>query len=391
MALSNPSYSCARASSFLFLGSLLLACAGAPGTPTVPATKASAEAEVEPVRLALEPMPLRPMTHSEQQLERTLRTNVDALLATGERHTGNEWGLASATDLLAAQLEASGLTVVREGFVGPEGELAQNLVVNFPGSDLQREVVLLGARYDSAPGSPGADDNATGAAALLEIAKVHYGKPRRRTLRLVWFSDASRRTKPELMGAWHHFELASKPKREDEPSPVGTDLRVCVDVHGLGAFSDAVGSQTYPVGMPGGHPIAEFVEVRSLPQYMAQASAVTEGLGKVSSIPIKSVTALETEHDDVMTPFAAFAEHGCPAVLVHDTGLQRFAEFGKALDTAAHIDFGRFARAVDALSRATESWVNAPTLGGPLEPAHHEGVEGDVGAESQHSSDQPSQ
>ncbi len=360
-------------------------CAGACATTTAnsPVVPAAEPAEAGPTRLALKPIPLRAMTDSEQGLERTLRQNVAALLVAGERHSGNEWGLASATDLLAQQLESNGINVTREGFMSPGGELAQNLVVNFPGTELPQEVVLLGAQYDSAPGSPGADDNATGALALLEVAKAQYGKARRRTLRLVWFSDASRRARAELAGAWHHFELAAKPKRDDEPTPIGTDLRLCVDLHGLGVFSEALDSQKYAPGMPAGHPIAEFVEVLSLPQYMAQGTLVSATLGNVSSVPVKNVTTLETDANEAVTPFAAFAAHGCPAVLVHDTGALRFPEFGKAGDTAERLDFNRFARVVDALIRATESWVDAATIGAASAPS----VPSEVNAERQEPSE----
>jgi hypothetical protein len=346
------------------LGVCALACTSAlPQTNGPVALADTQRVEADPARLTLKPIPLRAMTESERALEQALRQNVTLLLAAGERHAGNEWGLASATDMLAGELESKGMTVQREGFIGSGGGLAQNLVVNFPGSDLQNDVVIVGAQYDSAPGSPGADDNATGAAALLELAKA---QTRRRTLRLVWFSDASGRTQPQFMGAWHHLELAAKPKPEDAPPVIGTEPKLCIDLHGLGAFSETLDGQTYAPGMPMGHRIAEFIEVLSLPQYMTRGKAVAEALGKLSSVPIKSVTTLGADTQGPMTPFEAFASHGCPAVLIHDTGSLRFADFGKAGDTLERIDFGRFARVVDALTRATEMWVNAPTLGDGL-------------------------
>lgn len=218
---------------------------------------------------------------------------------------------------------------------------------------------------------------------MLEVAKAHYGKARRRTLRLVWFSDAARRTQPDYTGAWHHLERVNKPKRDDEPALIGTKPKLCIDLHGLGAFNERLGSQSYAPGMPVGHPIAEFVEVLSLPQYMAQGNTVTQALGRASSVPIKSVTTLDAETALPMTPFAAFASHDCPAVLVHDTGAQRFAEFGKAGDTLEKIDFGRFARVVDALTRATEVWVN--------EALEAEATPSEVDAQRQNTGDQPSQ
>jgi hypothetical protein len=348
----------------LLCGMGSFACASATNQSNGPAVASESLHETAaPTRLLLQPIPLGPMTPSERSVEQVLRRDLNALLAVGERHSGNEWGLASATDLLAEQLEAKGISVEREGFMGPGGSLGQNLVVNFPGSELSNEVVLLGARYDSAPGSPGADDNATGAVALLELAKAQYGKTRRRTLRLVWFSDASARTQPEYMGAWHHLELTAKPRRADEPARIGTDLKLCVDLRGLGAFSGTLDSQRYAPGMPAGHPIAEFIEVLSPVQYMTQGNAVTRSLGSVSSVPVRSVTTLEPEPGAFMTPLVAFTAHGCPAVLVHDTGAMRFEQFGKSGDTAERIDFGRFARVVDALTRAVDIWVNVAHLG----------------------------
>ncbi len=307
-------------------------------------------------------MRLAPLSPTEQELERQLRVDVAEVLSAGERHAGNDWGLAVVTDNLAARLEALDLAVDREGFVGKDGALGQNLIVNLRGTRATPEIVMVGARFDSLPGSPGADDNATGVAALLAVARALKDKPRERTLQLVWFSDASRREVPESMGAWQHLEHFGK-RRPDEaadeqvpPSP----LRACVEVHGLGAYSEAPNSQSYRQGMPAGHPIGEFVEVVAMAQDSVLGSELAAAMGSSSSIPVKSVTWLEPEPGETMTAFRAYAEHQCPAVLVSDTQRRRFEAFGTAGDTVERLDFARLARAVNALIAGVEGLLNRP-------------------------------
>src|SRR5918995_4924671 len=66
------------------------------------------------------------------------------------------------------------------------GRAHQNLVLDLPGEQ-DRGFILVGAHYDAVPGSPGADDNGTAVAVLLELADAFWTRPARRPLRLVAF------------------------------------------------------------------------------------------------------------------------------------------------------------------------------------------------------------
>jgi hypothetical protein len=337
---------------------------GAAATPPSNTPSAPSD-ETEPVRLELRAMTLRPLSTTEQTLETQLKKDVSEILAAGERHAGNDWGLAVVTDNLASQLEALDLVVEREGFVGADGALAQNLVVKLPGTQSGAESVLVGARFDSFPGSPGADDNATGVAALLALARHFKDQPRQRGLRLVWFSDASRREVPESMGAWQHMEHASRttrPRDDDESPPIERRFHACIELHGLGAFTDEPNSQQYPEGMPAGHSIGEFVEVAAMVQDSALGSEFARAMGASSSVPIKGVTWVEPLTGTAMSGFRAYTEHHCPALLVSDTQRRRFTGFGTAEDTLARVDFARLARAVNALTAGVEQLLSAPSV-----------------------------
>src|SRR2546426_12632779 len=76
-----------------------------------------------------------------------------------------------AAEFIERELVALGLAVRRDAFSG-QGYAGTNLVAEPPGSDAaDKPLFVLGAHYDSVPGSPGADDNATGVAVLLEVAR----------------------------------------------------------------------------------------------------------------------------------------------------------------------------------------------------------------------------
>ncbi len=326
-----------------------------------PASPSGGTAELS--RLSIRAIELEPLTPDEHALEASLRKDVAEVLSAGERHVGNEWGLAVATDNLAAQLEALDLAVEREGFVGADGALAQNLIVHLRGDPSASELVLVGARFDSVPGSPGADDNASGVAALLSLARYFKDKPRHRSLRLVWFSDASGRKVPESMGAWQHLQrlVGGRPRSaNEEPEEKPSLLHACIEVHGLGVYDDALNSQRYPEGLPAGHPIGEFVEVAAMAQDSALGQTFVQAMGGASSVPIKGVTWLDPPVSEAMTGLRAFTEHHCPALLISDTQRRRFAGFGTAEDTVQRLEFGRLARAVKALTVGVENLLNAP-------------------------------
>ncbi len=88
---------------------------------------------------------------------------------------------------ICQQLEQWGNVETHEFQV--RGKTHQNLILNLPGAARgnPKPPVLIGAHYDAVPGTPGADDNATGVAALLEMARAFTAEPAKYPLRLVAF------------------------------------------------------------------------------------------------------------------------------------------------------------------------------------------------------------
>ena len=135
------------------------------------------------------PERLAPMAEeSLEKLAGELRGDVEALaVEIGERNVRNyPERLAQAADYLEAQLRAAGYAVDRQEY-DVWGVTCTNLEAELTGTTRRDEIVVVGAHYDSAQGAPGANDNASGVAATLALARRFAGQPRPRTLRFVAF------------------------------------------------------------------------------------------------------------------------------------------------------------------------------------------------------------
>ena len=124
---------------------------------------------------------------SEAELAERLRTHVDRLAGLiGPRHLGAPTALAAAATLVERNLTALGYAVERLPYRVDGAEVA-NLVAELPGSRRADEIVVLGAHYDTVWCTPGADDNASAVAVLLEVARLMRGCQPQRTVRFVAF------------------------------------------------------------------------------------------------------------------------------------------------------------------------------------------------------------
>ncbi len=95
--------------------------------------------------------------------------------------------LERAESLVASELSAAGLETVRRPFLF-RGASYNNIVATLEGTDPELPALLIGAHFDSTAGTPGADDNASGVAVMLEVARLAAGTARRRTVQFVGFN-----------------------------------------------------------------------------------------------------------------------------------------------------------------------------------------------------------
>ncbi len=187
------------------------------------------------------------LSEAERPVRARLLQHVEHLSVTiGRRNTNaGPAAIGAAAEYVEAQLAAaSGRTVRSEAFdvTGDAGPVrARNLIVELPGADRPEEIVIVGAHYDSDEFTPGADDNATGTAGLIELARA-FGRSARpapeRTLRFVafvneeppWFGTEEMGSRVHAMGCT---------EREDR-------IVAMLSLEMLGFYSDAPDSQAYP-------------------------------------------------------------------------------------------------------------------------------------------------
>jgi hypothetical protein len=297
--------------------------------------------------------PLSPLSSSEEGLRQRLEAHVRALAGRiGERNVFQPAHLAAAATYLEEQLAGYGHAVKREEF--PAGELAvRNLVVERPGSTRPAEIVIVGAHYDSVTGSPGANDNATGAAALLEIARALVDRRPGRTVRCVFFvNEEPPFYLGEAMGSLVHARGA---KRR------GEDVVAMLSIETIGCYADAEGSQRYPfpfallyprtgnfIGFVGNLGSRDLVR-RAVASFRGGTAFPSEGVAAPGWIPGIG-----------WSDHWSFWQQGWPAVMVTDTALFRYGPYHTGEDTPDKVNYDRMARVVAGLDRVIADLAAAP-------------------------------
>jgi hypothetical protein len=320
----------------LLAAAVLAACArpGAASLPLARVVAAPAEsASVPPARV------LPPPSAREAAIAAELERDVRALCADGQRNAKNPWALAGAADHVAGELETAGHAVERQGWER-DGVVMQNLEVSLRGGRRGDELIVVGAHYDSAEGTPGADDNASGVAALLALSRAFAGRSFERSVRLVAFAaEEAPYFQTESMGSLQYARrLAAANAR------VGAML----SLESLGYYSDEPGSQTYPheASELGPAPRGDFVALvsrREDAQLVARALAAFE---RAASVPARGVALAASAPGVGWSDHWSFWQIGAAALMVTDTAPFRNPHHHTPGDVPERLDYARLARAV---------------------------------------------
>ena len=182
--------------------------------------------------------PLAALSAEQIDLEERLRAHVETLAARmGERNLFRHSALTRAAQYIDDTLAAEGHRSQSQEFY-VQGKPVRNIEVELTGAEPSRAIVLVGAHYDSVAGSPGANDNGTGVAAVLELARALKGRRLRHSVRLVAFvNEESPFFYSDAMGS---LRYANRMADRSE------DLVAMLSLETIGYYSDDRGSQRYP-------------------------------------------------------------------------------------------------------------------------------------------------
>lgn len=284
---------------------LVAGCAGSTeAAPRATSPKAPAEARSEA------PLPPRPpLSADETAMIPRLEGHTTQLVGIGERNPDRPWELASAADYVVERLESFGFPVERVGYE-VAGVAAQNLVVTVQGREQPEEVWLVGAHYDTARGDRGEERNATGVAALLELARMMREARCSRTLRLVAFTlSAPPFAGTDDMGSVRYLKyLADKPAPDPETREKIVGMINLDGVGALGAGRGPLGAVHVRLGAPrGGEALAGRL-----------ASELAGDPFEVATLPLDATPS--SDH-------WAFARQGIPAVWVGAAGPSHLVDY----------------------------------------------------------------
>ncbi len=287
---------------------------------------------------------LPPLAETELLLRDRLREHVAVLAGDiGERNLWHYRELRNAAQHIEDRLTEAGYTPERQDFQS-RGKTVWNIAAEHTGSSLPQEIIVIGAHYDSVMGSPGANDNGSGVAAVLELARLLKDAQLARTLRFVTFVN-------EEPPFYHTREMGSRvyAARSRER---GENIVAMFSLETIGYYSDEPGSQHYPlpfsyfypdtgnfIGFVGNLGSRRLVR-RALASFREHADFPSEGLAAPGWI-----TGVGwSDH-------WSFWESGYPALMITDTALFRYAHYHSRSDTPDKIDYPRTARVVNGIAR----------------------------------------
>lgn len=268
-----------------------------------------------------------------------MREHVEMLAGTiGQRNLAHPEGYAQAERYLSSCLSSYGYQVHRQSYpVG--GQSCVNLWCERPGS---AEVLVVGAHYDTLDsGTPGADDNASGCAVALELARLLRSLPGGPTVRWVLFANEEPPYfQTEAMGSYV-FARACQQR--------GEKLLGMIALESLGYYSEEPGSQHFPLGISGYPDTGNFVAfVSDLPSapFMERCLA---GFRAGSQVPAEGLAAPGTIEGVLWSDHWGFARCGFPALMITDTAPFRNPHYHARSDTPDTLDYIKLAQVTEGI------------------------------------------
>lgn len=291
---------------------------------------------------------LAPLSSEEETTRQHLEAHVRALAGKiGERNYLRPAALDAAANYLDSVLTRIGYEVAVQRFtVG--AQTFQNLEAVLRGGALPDEIVVVGGHYDTVEGSPGADDNASGAAAVLALARILRRERFARTVRFVLFANEE----PPFfdtddMGSRVY---AARAARRAE------NIVAMLSLETIGYYATQPGTQRYPfpfnlfypgrgdfIGFVGNLPSRALVR-RSIDVFRRETRFPSQGVAAPGWIP--GIT---------WSDHASFWRRGFRAILISDTAPFRYPYYHTELDTPDRLDYARVARVVHGVAHVVRA------------------------------------
>ncbi|MEW6621381.1 MAG: M28 family peptidase [bacterium] len=277
------------------------------------------------------------------ELEKNLRIHVEKLaLDIGERNFAKYEELEKAADYIMSEFSRYGYTFKLQQYQ-IEGRIYKNIIVSLKGTKEPDKIIIIGAHYDSVLGTPGADDNASAVAGLLELARLVSLKEKpAKTIKFIAFTNEE----PPFfqtgqMGSMIYAKEAYRYKEKIE-------AMICLEM--IGYFRQEKNSQTYPFPLNFFYPdTGNFIAVVGNRASKKLVNKVTSAFKKHSNFPIESIAAFSIVPGIDFSDHASFWEYGYEAVMITDTAFYRNPHYHSPTDLPHTLHYQDLAEVVKGL------------------------------------------
>ena len=249
--------------------------------------------------------------------------------------------MGRCADYIATHFTHAG-AVVESQVIDFHGKLYRNVIGRFRAGQGPR--VIVGAHYDSCGGTPGADDNASGVAALIELAYLLGKTPPAQEVELVAYANEEPPFfRTEQMGSAVHAK-----------SIVGQKIKGVIVLEMVGYFRDEKGTQSFPSALlqlwyPSR---GNFIGVVGPSDQGSWIKSVKVGMKGTTDLPVYSIRAPSAIPGIDLSDHASYWPYGINAVMVTDTSFYRNQAYHTSEDTADRLDYARMSKVVIAVSAA---------------------------------------
>jgi Zn-dependent M28 family amino/carboxypeptidase len=285
---------------------------------------------------------LPPLNDHQKRLKQQLKQDVEQLAnGIGPRSLAYPKAYERSRRYIEKQLERAGYIPTTQRIeVG--SDTAYNIIATKQGSEKPDNIVLVGAHYDTATDTAGADDNASGVAGALALARGFQDRSPKNTLRFVFFANEEPPYfQTPKMGSYQYAERA----REESENIVAM-----LSLEMIGYYSDEPGSQSYPLGLDFFYPstgnFITFIGKLGQRSILSKSISTFRECSQVPSYGIAGPTFLSGIS---FSDHWSFWQHDFPAVMVTDTAFFRNPHYHQPTDTADTLDYNKYSRVVSGV------------------------------------------
>jgi Zn-dependent M28 family amino/carboxypeptidase len=249
-----------------------------------------------------------------------------------------------AADYIASQWRELGLKVIEQPYQ-VSGASYKNLIVEL-GPDTE-DIMVIGAHYDVAGEQPGADDNASGVAGLIELARLLKPLPLKKRVQLVaWTLEEPPFFRTPQMGSAIHAKSLKA---------AGKNVSLMFSLECIGYFSDLPNTQTFPLKVLSlAYPTTgNFIALVGQYKEPQLTRGIKRAMSAASTLPVYSISAPSFVKGVDFSDQLNFWNEGYTGYMITDTAFFRNEAYHKSADTPDRLDYKRMAMVVDGVLSAT--------------------------------------